>query len=404
MTHVDLIQTQNFLRQQSNWPAKRLRRQALGATMFLLIGGGYALFHANAKPSPQEAPAATPVTVQSVHPKTVKPFAEFSGRIQAVDYAEIRPQVTGRVTEIRFKDGQEVKAGDILFVIDPRPYQAAAAKAAGDLASAVNNAQLAKIERERGDRLIKDQALAQEAYDQRVTADNVAQAAVKSAQANLAAAQVNVDFAFIKAPISGRVSRAEITVGNLVGSPTIAPQLLASIVSDNGVYADFEVDEQTYLNTVRDHARTHDQQRAIPVDLTVQGDAQARTYHGTIESFDNRINPGSGTIRARARFANEDGSLVPGMFVSVRMGGGTLDNTLLVPEAAIGNDQSKRFVYVVGSGDKAEYREVTLGATMDGERVVASGLKPGDRVILDGLQKLAPGAAVAPQDLKVARN
>jgi membrane fusion protein, multidrug efflux system len=404
MTHVDLLQTQNFLRRQSNWPARRLRRQATGAALFLLIGGGYAVWHANAKQAPQEAPAPTSVAVESVHPKTVKPFAEFSGRIQAVDYAEIRPQVTGRITEIRFKDGQEVKAGDILFVIDPRPYQAAVAKAAGDLASAVNNAHLAKIERERGDRLIKAQALAQEAYDKRVTADSVAQAAVKSAEATLAAAQVNVDYAFIRAPISGRISRAEITVGNLVGSLTIAPQLLASIVSDNGVYADFEVDEQTYLNIVRDHARTPDQQRAIPVDLTVQGDAQARTYHGTIESFDNRINSGSGTIRARARFANQDGSLVPGMFVSVRMGGGTLGDALLVPEVAIGNDQSKRFVYVVGSGDKAEYREVTLGAAMDGERVIASGLKPGDRVILDGLQKLAPGSAVAPQDLKVARS
>jgi multidrug efflux system membrane fusion protein len=212
-----------------------------------------------------------------------------------------------------------------------------------------------------------------------------------------------VDHAFIKAPISGRISRAEITVGNLVGSATAAPQLLASIVSDNGVYADFEVDEQTYLNIVRNHALSQGQQQAIPVTLTVQGDAEARAYQGTIESFDNRINTGSGTIRARARFANEDGSLVPGMFVSVRMGGSSVNNALLVPETAIGNDQSKRFVFVVGSGDKAEYREVTLGSTVNGKRVVMSGLKGGDRVILDGLQKLAPGAAVAPQT-KTASN
>jgi multidrug efflux system membrane fusion protein len=405
MTHIDLIQTQNFLRQQANWPAKRLRRQATGAAFFLLIGGGYALYHAaSAKSAPQPTPAAMPVTVESLRPQTVKPFSEFSGRIDAVDYAEIRPQVAGRITEIRFKDGQEVKAGDVLFVIDPRPYQAAVAKAAGDLASAVNNARLAKIEHDRGDRLIKAQALAQESYDQRATADDVAQAAVKSAQATLAAAQVDVDHAFVKAPISGRISRAEITVGNLVGSPTAAPQLLASIVSDNGVYADFEVDEQTYLNTVRNHAQTRDQQQAIPVDLTVQGDVQAKNYHGTIESFDNRINPGSGTIRARARFANEEGTLVPGMFVSVRMGSGTLTNTLLVPETAIGNDQSKRFVFVVGSGDKAEYREVTLGSTVNGDRVVTSGLKSGDQVVLDGLQKLAPGATVLPHGVQSARN
>jgi len=226
---------------------------------------------------------------------------------------------------------------------------------------------------------------------------------VKSAQAALAATQVDVDHAFIKAPISGRISRAEITVGNLVGSATAAPQLLASIVSDNGVYADFEVDEQTYLNIVRG-AHTQDQQQAIPVTLTVQGDAEKHAYQGRIESFDNRISSGSGTIRARARFANEDSSLVPGMFVSVKMGGSTLNNGLLVPETAIGNDQSKRFVFVVGEGNKAEYREITLGSNVDGKRVVLSGLHSGDRVILDGLQKLAPGAPVAPQNVKTAAN
>lgn len=404
MVTLDLAQAQNFLRQKANEPARRLRRQATGAALLLLLGGGYALYHAaSAKPAvPESMPAAAPVTTETLKPATVRPFAEFSGRIDAVDYAEVRPQVAGRITEIRFKDGQEVKAGDVLFVVDPRPYQAAAAKAAADLASAVNNARLAKIERERGDRLIKAQALAQEAYDQRVTTDDVAQAAVKSAQAALASAQVDVDRAFIKAPISGRISRAEITVGNLVGSSTVAPQLLASIVSDDGVYADFEVDEQTYLDILRQRGPSKEQ--AIPVDLTVQGDAQAKVYHGAIESFDNRINSGSGTIRARARFANEDGSLVPGMFVSVRMGSGTLPNALLVPETAVGNDQSKRFVYLVGAGDKAEYREVTLGATLNGERVVTSGLKAGDRVILDGLQKLAPGTLVAPHGVETARN
>ena len=404
MTHIDLVQAQNFVRHQANWPAKKLRRQIFGASLLLLSGGGYAFYHANAKPVPVSAPQALPVAVESLHSRKVEPFAQFSGRIDAVDYAEIRPQVAGRITEIRFKDGQQVKAGDILFVIDPRPYQAAAAKAAGDLASAVNNARLAQIERDRGQRLINAQALAQESYDQRVNADNVAQAAVKSAQASLAAAQIDVDHAFVKAPISGRISRAEITVGNLVGSPTAAPQLLASIVSDNGVYADFDVDEQTYLNIVRSHPLSQNQQQAIPVTLTVQGDAEARAYRGSIESFDNRISSGSGTIRARARFANQDGSLVPGMFVSVRMGGSTIDNALLVPETAIGNDQSKRFVFVVGRDNKAEYREVTLGSTVDGKRVVVSGVKSGDRVILDGLQKLAPGAAVAPQPVKTASN
>jgi membrane fusion protein, multidrug efflux system len=348
-----------------------------------------------ANPSPA-APQAVPVAVDLLAPRTVRPFAEFSGRIHAVDYAEIRPQVSGRIVEIHFHDGQTVDAGDVLFVIDPRPYQAAVAKAEADLATAVNNAKFAKVESDRGSQLVKTSALSQETYDQRVNADAVAQAAIKSATAALAAAQVNVDYAFVKAPISGRISRAEITLGNLVGSPTTPPPLLASIVSNNGVYADFEVDEQTYLNSVRRYGQSQDLQQKIPVDLVVQGD-DGQVYHGTIQSFDNRIDTSSGTIRARARFANSDGSLIPGMFVSVRMGNGAVDDALLVPESAIGNDQSKRFVFVVGDSNKAEYRTIQLGPQVDGNRVVTAGLKAGDRVILDHLQRLAPGAAVQPQ-------
>lgn len=342
------------------------------------------------------APAAVAVSVGLLKPQSVKPFAEFSGRINAVDYAEIRPQVTGRITEIRFTDGQRVSAGDVLFVIDPRPYQAAVDKAQADLASAMHNAKFAKAERDRGSALVKSNTLSQETYDQRVNADDSGQAAVQSAVAVLAAAQVNLDYAYVKAPISGRISRAEITLGNLVGSPTAPPPLLASIVSDNGVYADFEVDEQTYLNSIRNYGQTREQERNIPVELVIRGDSD-HVYRGNIESFDNRIDTGTGTIRARARFANNDGSLIPGMFVSVRMGDGTLDDALLVPESAIGNDQSKRFVFVVGNGNKAEYRTVQLGAQVDGNRVIRTGVKAGERVILDHLQRLAPGASVDPQ-------
>ena len=198
----------------------------------------------------------------------------------------------------------------------------------------------------------------------------------------------------MKAPISGRVSRAEITVGNLVQSQTNAP-LLTSIVSDDGIYADFDVDEQTYIRGV--HAATGDQARKIPVELTVPGD-DSHTYKGVIESFDNHIDTGSGTIRARARFDNADGSLVPGMFVSVRMASAADNAVLLVPERAIGTDQSKRFVFV-DDGGKAAFREVTLGASVDGKRVVTSGLSRGDRVIVDGIQHIQPGVAVAATDI-----
>jgi len=381
---------------------KRSRRLA---TILLLAGAAIttsaAVVYSNAARDARSSaaltvPAGLSVAVNQVEPKTVSPYAEFSSRINAVDYAEIRPQVSGRITEIRFHDGEHVNAGDILLVIDPRPYQAAVDKAQADLTTAINNAKFAQAERERGNQLVKSNWLSQETFDQRTNADEVAKAAVQSAQAALESAQINLDYAYVKAPISGRVSRAEITVGNLVGEPTIAPPVLTSIVSDNGVYADFEVDQQTYLNNVRNYGQSHAAQQKIPVDVVVRGN-EDRLYRGHIYSFDNRIDTGSGTIRARARFDNTDGGLIPGMFVSVRMGSGVIDDALLVPESAIGNDQSKRFVFVVGDGNKAEYRSVALGPQVDGDRVVLTGLKAGDRVILDHLQRLAPGAPVVPQ-------
>jgi len=355
------------------------------------------------------ADLAVPVSVDQLAPQTVDPYSEFSGRINAVDYAEIRPQVVGRITEIRFHDGQRVNAGAILFVIDPRPYQAAVAKAEADLSTAVHNAKLAKLESDRSSQLVKPGAVSQETYDQRLNAQAVAEATVKSVTATLASAQVNLDYAFIKAPISGRISRAEITVGNLVGSPTAPPPLLASIVSDNGVYADFEVDEQTYRNSVRSYGHTQERQQQITVEVMIRGDTQQ--FRGHLLSFDNRIDTASGTIRARARFDNADGNLIPGMYVSVRMGEGALDDALAVPESAVGNDQSKRFVFVANENDKAEYRAVRLGPQVEGKRVILAGLKAGDRVILDHLQRLAPGVAVRPQvnvrqqaDSRAARN
>jgi membrane fusion protein, multidrug efflux system len=389
-----------FLATISRYGEKRLRLAALlliGIASAALATGVLSKYAGDAGASTKAAaPAGLPVAVARLEAQTVNPFAEFSGRINAVDYAEIRPQVSGRITEIRFHDGEHVNEGDVLLIIDPRPYQAAVDKAQADLQTAINNAKFAKAERERGSQLAKANWLSQETFDQRVNTDEVAKAAVQSAQAALESAQINLDYAYVKAPISGRVSRAEITLGNLVGSPTAAPPVLTSIVSDNGVYADFEVDEQTYLNNVRNYGQSHAEQQKIPVDVVVRGDAD-HAYRGHIYSFDNRIDSGSGSIRARARFENADGSLIPGMFVSVRMGNGAIDDALLVPESAIGNDQSKRFVFVVGDGNKAEYRAVALGPQVDGNRVVLTGLKAGDRVILDHLQRLAPGAPVIPQ-------
>jgi membrane fusion protein, multidrug efflux system len=381
---------------------KRSRRLAIlvlvvGAASGALAFGVVSKYTREARASAMATtPAGIQVAINRLEPQTVSPFAEFSGRINAVDYAEIRPQVSGRITEIRFHDGEHVSAGDVLVVIDPRPYQAAVDKAQADLQTAINNAKFAKAERDRGSQLVKSNYLSQETFDQRTNADEVAKAAVQAAQAALESAQINLDYAYVKAPISGRVSRAEITVGNLVGSPTAPPPVLTSIVSDNGVYADFEVDEQTYLNNVRNYGQSHEEQQKIQVEVVVAGN-EDHVYRGHIYSFDNRIDSGSGSIRARARFDNAEGGLIAGMFVTVRMGNGVISDALLVPEGAIGNDQSKRFVFVVGDGNKAEYRGVALGPQVDGNRVVLTGLKPGDRVILDHLQRLAPGAPVIPQ-------
>lgn len=372
-----------------------------GAAIIALAGSGLAFQHyTNASAQPAEAPPAvmpaTPVTVRTVNPDEVMIWSEFSGRMAAVDFAEIRPQISGRITQVRFADGQSVKAGAVLFVIDPRPYEAALAKAQANLVTARTNAEFANTEFERAANLVKAQAIAQRFYDERANAKRVADAAVLGAEAELKQAELNVDYAYVKAPISGRLSRVEITAGNIVEAGPNAP-VLTSIVSNAGIYADFEVDEQTYVNSIRANAQSEAEERKIPVELVVQGDA-AHAYRGTIHSFDNRITTGSGTIRARARFDNKDGRLVPGMFVSVRLASSANTTALLVPERAIGNDQSKRFVFVVGDDSKAVYREVSLGQHVDNERIVLSGLKAGERVVVDGLQHVQPNATVAPTE------
>ncbi len=374
-----------------------LRRPIASAALTaVLLGGGLAGAHYiqgdNARAAEAAITPATPVGVRTVALKDVRIWSDFSGRLRAVDAAEIRPEVGGRITEVRFADGQIVKAGEVLFVIDPRPYEAAVAKATADLASARANASLANLELDRAAHLLRDKWVAQSTYDQRVSTRDIANASVAAAQAALKQAQLDVDHAYVKAPIPGRVSRAEITAGNLVQAGPNAP-LLASVVSNDGIYADFEVDEGTYLKSIHAHAETQALEQKMAVELTTKGDTD-HVYRGQIESFDNKIDTGSGTIRARAKFDNADGSLVPGMFVSIRLAAGTDTSALLVPERAISNDQDKKFVFVVGADNKASFREVQLGETVGGQRIVVAGLKAGERVIVDGLQKVQPNAPV----------
>jgi multidrug efflux system membrane fusion protein len=362
---------------------RHTRRYAIaGLAALVAIAWWVARHHS---PSGANAYPAAAVTVQTLREQNVRLWSEFSGRLQAVDSAEIRPEVGGRITEVRFEDGQYVHQGDVLFVIDPEPYKAA-------LSRAEANAEFAKTEFARAAGLVQSQAIAQRVYDERAMASRVA-------DAELVRARVDYNRAYVKAPISGRAGRAELTVGNLVQTTPNAP-LLTTIVSNRNIYADFEVDEQTYLDAVHDGAVARQSEQTIPVELTIP--SETRIYRGQLSSFDNHIDTVSGTIRARAKFPNPDGTLLPGMFVSVKIGSEKEKPVLLVPERAIGVDQNKKFVYTVGSDNKVAYREVSLGGSVESERVVLTGLKAGDRVIVDGTLHVRPDMMVAPTEKPAA--
>lgn len=357
--------------------------------LVLVAGGvGYYLYER----APVAAMEVVPtVTVKRIEPEKVRIWSEFSGRLQAVDVAEIRPQVSGRITEVRFEDGAYVKAGDVLFVIDPRPYEAAVERAEARLVTANANAEYAKLEVDRAANMVKTEAVAKRIYDERHNANEAAIAAIKSAKADLLQAQVDLEHAYVQAPISGRVGRVELTVGNLV-QPGVNAPLMTRVVANNPIYVDFEVDEQTYLDSVRSVAHNRKSEREIPVQLYILGNKKD-AYQGAIYSFDNRLDVTTGTIRARAKFDNEDGVLVPGMFVTVALGK-VEQEVLLIPQSAINSDQSKKYVYILDKDNKATFREVILGQEYGSQRIVLKGLEPGDQVIVSGMQHVRSGQTV----------
>ncbi len=337
---------------------------------------------------PAKASQATIVNVEIVKSEPIQIWSEFSARLEAIGFAEIRPQVSGIITDIRFTDGQMVKKGSIIYVVDPRPFKAILDQTRANLAAAKNNASLAAKEYNRAKELIATKAISQRLLDERQNTARTAKDAVKSASALVEQAKVNVDYAYIKAPISGKISRAEIKVGNLVQPGPNAP-LLTSIVATEGIYADFDVDEKTYV------AISGDKPDDIPVQLFV-GNGNKK-YEGTIDSFDNRIDPTTGTIRARALFKNTGASLLPGMFATIKMGQSQPAAVITVPEIALGTDQDRKFVYVVGEDNVVAYRSVNIGEITKGRRVIKSGLNTDEKVIIEGLIKIRPGMPVSPQ-------
>ncbi len=369
----------------------------LGVSAIVLTLGSVAVYKAQSADAAVGADAAAPppeVVTVTIQQENIQLWKEFSGRLQAVDYVEIRPEVSGKLQEIRFKDGQKVAKGDILFVIDAAPYTAAVEKAQADFQVAKSQYALAQKNLERADDLVKTEAISKKIFDERQSAALVSKSMMDATQAQLNDAKINLDRAYVKAPISGRISRAEITQGNLVQASS-AP-ILTTIVSDEGIYADFDVDEETYLSTIYKNAPDTESQTKIPVEMVLKSGSGA-SYTGMIESFDNHIDPKSGTIRVRALFENKDQSLLPGMFVNVRLGGSGKGDVMMISEKAIGTDQDRKFVYVVGEDHKVAYREIKTGNSIDGKRVVTDGLKAGDMVITEGIMKIRPDMVVTPK-------
>jgi multidrug efflux system membrane fusion protein len=336
----------------------------------------------------QAAPAAAPVSAAVVVQKPVAETQEFSGRLEAVEHVEIRPRVSGYITAVDFTPGAEVKKGQLLFVIDPRPYQAEAERAEAAAKSARAKAELARLELTRDERLLGDKAIAQREYDASASSQKQLDADARAAEAQAEAARLNLAYTRVTAPIDGRVSKAEITLGNLVDASAV----LTSIVSLDRIYASFDGDEETYL---RVSGQAHEGQ-TVPVQVGLANE-DGFPHQGKLEFVDNQLDTRTGSVRMRALFANRDRTMAPGLFARVQIGGGDKHEALLITDRAVGTDQSHKYVFVVGADGKAEYRTVGLGPVVDGLRVVRTGLKPGEKIVVDGLQRVRPGAPVAAQ-------
>ncbi|PKO32190.1 MAG: efflux transporter periplasmic adaptor subunit [Betaproteobacteria bacterium HGW-Betaproteobacteria-7] len=355
-------------------------------------GGGLAIYHGQAGAAPAAmAPSAATVDVAEVASRAVTEWQQYSGRLEAVERVEIHPQVSGILTAVHFKDGSLVRKGELLFTIDPRPFAAEVARAEAQLAAMEARVAYTASDLARGERLLAENAIARRDFDEKQNAAREAKANLQAARAALKVAQLNLDYTRITAPIAGRVSRAEVTVGNLV-APDSGP-VLTSLVSADRIYAAFDVDEQSYLKVVNGA-----QGQALPVDVGL-ADEDGYSLQGRLSSVDNRLDSSSGTIRLRALVDNPDGRLLPGLYARVRLGGASQRQVLLIDEKAVGTDQAKRFVLVVGDNNQTAYREVQLGSVQEGLRIVESGLKAGERIVVNGLQRVRPGDPVTPNSV-----
>jgi RND family efflux transporter MFP subunit len=374
-------------------PSFTLSRIAIPVSLIaaLLAGCG------EQKTQAQAAPPPPTVTVAKPTKKLVTDRDEYVGRFIAFDYVEMRARVSGYLEKILFKDGQLVKEGDPLFLIDPRPFQAALDQAKAAVVQAKANLAFAESDLKRGESLRTGTTITQQALDQRLQASRVAAAAVTAQEAAVKQAELDLSFTELTAPISGRIGDRRVSIGNLVSGGATGSTLLATIASIDPIRFEFTMDEASYLRYLRmaSSSSAADRGMTLPVRLKLI-DEDAYTHEGKIDFVDNAIDRSSGTIRGRAQFANADGRLTPGMFGRIQIATSAPAEAMLVPDTAIGTEQVRKFVYVLDANNVATPKYVTLGQLVDGLRVV-NGLKADDTVIVNGLMRVRPGAKVTPE-------
>jgi multidrug efflux system membrane fusion protein len=379
-------------------------KRLLSAGVVLAVSaGGIALapnlldHGAYAEPPAQQAPQAVPVSVATVEQRDTAIWSEFSGRLEAVERVDVRPRVSGQIQAVHFREGELVKQGDKLITIDPAPFAAAVAGAEAQVAAAEARVALAKNDLDRANQL-SERVLSGRDLDQRTNAYREAEANLRAAKASLESSRLNLSYTEVQAPVSGRVGKLEVTVGNLVGEGPTAP-VLTTLVSVDPIYGSFNADETVVLNALKalgGGLQANAQVARIPVRMKTIASEGTGTP-GQLQFIDNHVDAKSGTVRVRARFPNPDGVLIPGQFARLSMGQPKNEPAVAIDERAIGTDQDKKFVLVVDAENKAVYREIELGPVAEGMRIVTAGLKPGERIVVNGLQRVRPGALVAPQ-------
>lgn len=350
----------------------------------LILAAGLAAACSRADAQGTATPSPAGVTAAPVVAREVMEWDEFTGRLEAVDTVAVRPRVSGYVSAVRFDEGSIVKRGDLLFLIDPRPFQAEVDRLRAELERARATVERAQNELQRAENLAAENAMSSEERGRREAFARESAAQVAAVEAALRAAELNLEFTRVTSPIDGRVGRAIVTAGNLVSS---GDTLMTSIVSIDPIYASFEADEQTFLR-YGDIAR----REGLEIRMALANEKDFPRL-GKMDFLDNQIDPATGTIRGRAVFRNDDRALTPGLFVRLRLPGSGSYPGVLIQDRAVGTDLDKRFVYVVENGAVA-YREVELGPIVDGLRVVRNGLVAGDVVVINGLQRVRPGAPV----------